>query len=196
MIRFFDIVISSVILILCLPFIIIISIAISIESKGGILFKQKRVGKNEREFDLYKFRTMYHGSHLQNPLTIGEKDPRITKVGSFLRKYKFDELPQFFNVLRNDMSIVGPRPEVQKYVNLYNDEQKKILNLKPGITDYASIKYKNENLLLAQKSNPEEFYINVIMQDKLQLNLKVINLNSKEYFKIIFATFYHTVFQK
>jgi lipopolysaccharide/colanic/teichoic acid biosynthesis glycosyltransferase len=196
MIRCFDIVISILILLLAAPIIIIISLAIAIESKGGIIFKQQRVGKNGVDFELYKFRTMYQGAHLQNPLTIGEKDSRITKIGFFLRKYKLDELPQFFNVLKNDMSIVGPRPEVRKYVNLYNETQKKVLALKPGITDYASIKYKNENLLLAKQSNPEEFYIKTIMQDKLQLNLEVITLDSKEYFHIIFKTFYHTVFQK
>jgi lipopolysaccharide/colanic/teichoic acid biosynthesis glycosyltransferase len=195
MIRFYDILLSIVILLFSLPILIIIAIAITIESRGGIIFKQTRVGQHDKDFVLFKFRTMYTGSHLKASLTIGEKDPRITKTGYFLRKYKLDELPQFFNVLRNDMSIVGPRPEVRKYVDLYDEKQKKVLALKPGITDYASIKYKNENLLLAKHDNPEEFYIKIIIPDKFRLNMETLTLNPKEYFSIIFKTFFNTVFK-
>jgi lipopolysaccharide/colanic/teichoic acid biosynthesis glycosyltransferase len=196
MIRFFDIVISLLVLIIFSPFLLTISLAIALDGKGGVLFCQQRVGRDGKEFRLFKFRSMRPGSHLKAPLTVGEKDSRITKTGYLLRKYKLDELPQFFNVLKNDMSIVGPRPEVAKFVNLYTPDQKKILTLKPGITDYASIKYKHENALLAQQSDPEEYYIKTILPDKLQLSLKIVNLHSREYFVIIIATFYHTVFRR
>ncbi|MFI5164027.1 MAG: sugar transferase, partial [Bacteroidia bacterium] len=125
-------------------------------------------------FSLVKFRTMKKESDKKSLLTVGEKDPRITNFGYFLRKYKIDELPQLFNVLAGDMSLVGPRPEVRKYVEMYNEEQKKVLAVKPGITDYASIKYSNENKILSGSENPEEHYIKEIMPAKLNMNLKYI----------------------
>ena len=151
----------------------LISIAIKLESKGGIFYLQKRVGLNGREFDLIKFRSMYENSDKKGLLTIGN-DNRITKVGKFIRKYKLDELPQLINVLKGEMSIVGPRPEVKKYVELYTNEQKKVLTVKPGITEYASIEYRNENELLAKSQYPEKTYIEEIMPKKLQLNLQYI----------------------
>lgn len=136
---------------------------------------QKRVGKNNQDFTIYKFRTMRTGSDKKGLLTVGGHDSRITDVGYFLRKYKLDELPQLFNVLFGTMSLVGPRPEVRKYVDLYNDEQKKILLVKPGITDYASLEYFSENELLGKSQNPEETYINEIMPAKLELNKRYVS---------------------
>ena len=172
--RIFDFLVSLVGVIILSPIFIIVSIAIKLDSKGNILFLQKRVGRYGKEFNIYKFRTMVTDAEkLGKQITIGN-DNRITKVGAFLRKFKIDELPQLFNVLLGDMSLVGPRPEVPKYVALYNDEQKRVLSIRPGITDMASLRYKDENDILGKVDNPEEYYINVIMKDKLSLNLEYI----------------------
>ena len=172
--RIFDIFVSSVILLIFLPFGIIISIFIVTGSRGGIFYRQQRVGKNGVKFGLLKFRTMKPNSDKLGQLTLGMRDPRITKIGYFLRKTKMDEFPQFLNVIWGQMSIVGPRPEVQEYVDLYSEEQRKILNIKPGITDYASLKYFDENRLLGEAENPRETYINEIMPAKLLLNEKYL----------------------
>lgn len=172
--RIFDFLVSLLGIIILSPIFIIVSIAIKLDSKGNILFLQKRVGRYGKEFNIYKFRTMVTDAEkLGKQITIG-KDNRITRVGAFLRKFKIDELPQLFNVLKGDMSLVGPRPEVPKYVSLYTEEQKKVLNVRPGITDIASLRYKDENDILGKVDNPEEYYINVIMKDKLNLNLEYI----------------------
>lgn len=172
--RIFDFVASLIGIIILSPIFIVVSIAIKLDSKGGILFLQKRVGKDGKEFNIYKFRTMVTDAEkLGKQITVG-KDNRITKTGAFLRKFKIDELPQLFNVLKGDMSLVGPRPEVPKYVALYNNEQRKVLLVRPGITDLASLRYKDENEILGKVDNPEEYYINVIMKDKLELNLEYI----------------------
>lgn len=172
--RAFDIVMSSIGIIILLPVFIIVSIAIYIGSPGDILFLQKRVGRYGKEFNIYKFRTMISDAEkLGKQITVGH-DNRITKVGAVLRKFKIDELPQLFNVFKGDMSLVGPRPEVPKYVSLYTEEQKKVLSVRPGITDMASLRYRDENDILGKVDNPEEYYINVIMQDKLKLNLEYI----------------------
>ena len=171
------------------PILFIISILIKIDSKGTIFYLQKRIGKNQTEFKLFKFRTMSADSEKKGLLTIGEKDTRITKIGYYLRKYKLDELPQLINILKNDMSFVGPRPEVKKYVDLYSPQQKKVLSIKPGITDYASIEYVNENEILAKSDKPEFTYINKVMPHKLKLNLKYIEeMNFFVDLKIIFQT--------
>lgn len=176
--RTFDLIVSLLGIIILSPVFIIVSIAIKLDSKGSILFLQKRVGRYGKEFNIYKFRTMVTDAEkLGKQITVG-KDNRITKVGAFLRKFKIDELPQLFNVLKGDMSLVGPRPEVPKYVSLYNEEQKKVLDVRPGITDIASLRYKDENDILGKVDNPEEYYINVIMKDKLQLNLEYIEKNN------------------
>lgn len=189
MIRFFDIIFSFLGLIILTPFFIIIAFCIAFSSQGGVFYTQKRVGQHNRDFALFKFRTMCIGADKKGLLTVGAKDARITNIGYFLRKYKLDELPQLWNVLTGEMSLVGPRPEVRKYVDLYNDEQKHILDVRPGITDYASIAYKNENSILAQSENPEKQYVEEIMPKKLQLNLRYIEHQSlKEYFKILFIT--------
>ena len=172
--RIFDFLLSLFGIIILSPIFIIVSIAIKLDSKGSILFLQKRVGRYGKEFNIYKFRTMVTDAEkLGKQITVG-KDSRITRVGAFLRKFKIDELPQLFNVLKGDMSLVGPRPEVPKYVALYNEEQRKVLDIRPGITDMASLRYKDENDILGKVDNPEEYYINVIMKDKLNLNLEYI----------------------
>ncbi len=169
--RIFDIIFSILVIVILAPVFLIVAILVKLSSRGPIIFKQKRVGKNARLFNLYKFRTMYLNSEKEGLLTPGN-DKRITPIGKLLRLYKLDELPQFFNVLKGDMSIVGPRPEVEKYVNLYDDEQKKILLVKPGITDYASLVYINEGEKLAQANDPEHYYINHIMPEKIKLSLQ------------------------
>lgn len=176
--RLFDFLVSFIGIIILSPILIIVSISIKIDSRGKVLFLQKRVGQHGKVFNIYKFRTMVTDAEkLGKQITVG-KDKRITRVGSFLRKYKLDELPQLFNVLKGEMSFVGPRPEVPNYVRLYNEAEKKVLSVKPGITDFASIKYRNENEILGKVSNPEEYYINVIMKNKLELNLKYIDNNN------------------
>ena len=175
--RFFDLFLSFVLLIVLLPFFLIIAIAIKCNSKGPVFYLQTRVGFRGNDFQIFKFRTMYTGSDKSGLLTVGGRDSRITSAGLFLRKYKIDEFPQLINVLIGNMSLVGPRPEVRKYVNLYTDEQKKVLMVKPGITDYASIQFVNENEILGNATDPEKEYINVIMPAKLQLNLKYIHEN-------------------
>ena len=172
--RIFDIVISFVGLLILFPFILIIALLIKIDSKGSVFFKQVRVTKNAREFKIFKYRTMRVGSDKYSQITVG-KDNRITKVGAFLRKYKLDEIPQLINVLLGDMSLVGPRPEVPKYVALYTDEQKEILKVRAGITDYASIEFSDENDLLASEEDPEKAYIEKIMPKKIELNKKYIS---------------------
>ena len=172
--RIFDTTLSLFGLIILLPFMLIIAILIKIDSKGPIFFKQIRVTKGGREFKVLKYRTMRVGSDKYSQITVG-KDERITKIGSFLRKYKLDEIPQLINVLIGDMSLVGPRPEVPKYVVLYTDEQKEILKVRAGITDYASIEFSDENDLLASEKNPEEAYIEKIMPKKIELNKKYLS---------------------
>ncbi|MCX7987078.1 MAG: sugar transferase [Bacteroidales bacterium] len=191
MIRFFDILLSAIGLIILLPFFFLIAIAIKLSSKGPVFFLQKRVGKGNKDFFLIKFRTMYEDAEKKGLLTVGEKDPRITPIGFFLRKYKIDELPQLINVLKGEMSMVGPRPEVRRYVDLYTEEQKQILNYRPGITDLASIVYINESEILKKADNPEEYYINHIMPHKINLNLEYLKKPTiGKYFSIIFKTFF------
>jgi len=173
--RLVDIVVSLFFLFLLFPILVLLAILIKLESNGPVFYLQVRVGLNGKDFRIFKFRTMFIGSDKAGLLTVGGRDPRITKVGVFIRKYKLDELPQLINVLNGEMSLVGPRPEVRKYVNMYNDEQLKVLSVKPGITDYASIQYSDENELLAKSVDPEKTYIEEVMPAKLLLNLKYIN---------------------
>lgn len=187
--RTFDILVSFVAIVILFPFFIVVSILIKVDSKGPVIFRQVRVGKNEKNFEILKFRTMVTDAEkIGKQITIGE-DKRITKIGRFLRKYKLDEFPQLFNVLKGDMSFVGPRPEVPRYTSLYTDEQKEVFKVRPGITDYASIKYRDENEILGESENPEETYINKIMNDKLKINLEYLKRKSIiEDIKIIFKT--------
>lgn len=189
MIRIFDVILSFIGLLILSPFLLIVYLLIRLESKGGGFYTQTRIGKAGKPFQLYKFRSMRIGSDKKGLITVGEKDSRITKMGYFVRRYKIDELPQLWNVLKGDMSLVGPRPEVKKYTDMYNDKQKKVLSIKPGITDWASIKYVDENRILGEAENPDETYVKVIMPSKIALNMIYINNHTlKEYFKIIFAT--------
>ncbi len=189
MIRFFDILLSSIGLILLSPLLLLVYVLVRTESKGPGFYSQKRIGKDGVPFRLYKFRSMRRGSDKGHLITVGGRDSRITKVGYYIRKYKIDELPQLWNVLTGDMSLVGPRPEVERYVRLYTPEQRIVLSVKPGITDYASIAFSNENELLGQAKDPEEMYVNEIMPKKIEYNLNFINNRTLvEYFKIIFMT--------
>ena len=184
MIRFFDILLSSIGLILLSPLLLLVYVLVRTESKGPGFYSQKRIGKDGEPFRLYKFRSMRRGSDKGHLITVGGRDSRITKVGYYIRKYKIDELPQLWNVLIGDMSLVGPRPEVERYVRLYTPEQRIVLSVKPGITDYASIAFSN-----GQAKDPEEMYVNEIMPKKIEYNLNFINNRTLvEYFKIIFMT--------
>jgi len=173
--RIFDIVVSFIILLVFLPFGIIVSLAILFESRGGVFYFQERIGKNGIPFKLWKFRSMRKDSDKSGKLTVGMRDSRITRSGIFIRKYKLDEFPQFINVLKGEMSIVGPRPEVKEYVDLYTAEQRQVLNVKPGITDLASLEYFKENELLGNSEDPEKTYIEEIMPAKIELNKKYIS---------------------
>jgi lipopolysaccharide/colanic/teichoic acid biosynthesis glycosyltransferase len=187
--RIFDIVSSTIVLLLLLPFLFIIAAVVLIESRGGIFYTQKRVGRGNKDFLLYKFRTMFTGSDQKGLLTVGANDSRITRSGKFLRKLKLDEIPQLLNVILGDMSVVGPRPEVRKYVDYYSSQQMKVLDVRPGLTDPASLTYINENDILAAEKDAEQYYLQVIMPHKLELNL---NYLSKQNFctdlRIIFRT--------
>jgi len=190
MIRLCDIVFSAIGLLLLSPLFLIVYILIRCESKGGGFYCQQRVGKDGRMFGLYKFRSMRTGSDQKGLITVGGHDSRITRMGYFIRKYKIDELPQLWNVLKGDMSLVGPRPEVKKYVDLYTAEQRRVLSVRPGITDYASIEYVDENEILGKADDPDQVYVEEIMPAKIKLNMRFIeNRNLKEYFKIIGLTF-------
>ena len=172
--RIFDFTLSLIAIIILLPLFILIALLIVLTSKGGPFYLQTRIGKEGKPFKIIKFRTMYKDSDKKGLLTVGKNDPRVTHIGHFLRKTKLDELPQLFNILFGHMSFVGPRPELPKYVNLYNERQRQVLSVRPGLTDYASLEYINENEILAQAENPELYYIEHVMPAKLELNLKYI----------------------
>lgn len=189
MTRFCDILFSLLGLLVLSPLFLVLAIWIKIDSSGPVFYKQSRVGRDNKDFMLYKFRSMRIGADKYGLITIGGRDPRVTRSGYFIRKYKLDELPQLINVLKGDMSLVGPRPEVRKYVDMYTEEQRKVLSVRPGITDYASIKYVDENVLLEKSADPEKTYRENVMPDKLQYNMLYIeHATLSEYFKIIFLT--------
>lgn len=189
--RLFDIVCSFFGLVFLSWLFVFVALWVGLSSRGGVFYRQRRVGRCNRDFTIYKFRSMRVNSDRQGLLTIGGRDGRITKAGVFIRKYKLDELPQLFNVLRGDMSFVGPRPEVRKYVELYTEEQKKVLTVRPGITSLSSIKYRNENEILSRNDNPEQYYIDVIMQDKLAIELDYLEQRSLlTDIKVIFQTIF------
>ncbi|MDC1227257.1 sugar transferase [Algibacter sp.] len=173
--RLFDVVFSVIGMILLFPILLLISILIKLDSKGPILFIQGRVGKNNKDFNIYKFRTMSVQSDKKGLLTLGNNDSRITKMGYVLRRYKIDEFPQLINILKGDMSFVGPRPELRYYVNFYNDDDMKIFEVRPGITGLASLKYRNEVELLKAAKDPEAFFIKTIIPDKLKYNKAYIS---------------------
>ena len=193
-IRLFDIFFSGVGLILLSPLFLLLYLLIRLESKGGGFYAQERIGKDGRPFKLYKFRSMRQGSDKKGLITVGGHDPRITRMGYFIRKYKLDELPQLWNVFIGDMSLVGPRPEVERYTRLYTEEQRRVLSVRPGITDWASIEYVDENTILGKAEDPDRAYVEIIMPDKIRYNMKYINHQTVgEYFKIIFTTFYRII---
>lgn len=188
--RIFDFISSLVVVILFFPFFIIIAIWILLDSPGGIFYKQIRVGKDGKEFTLLKFRSMTVGADKQGLITVGN-DSRVTRSGRFIRKTKIDEFPQLINILKGDMSVVGPRPEVPKYVALYTEDQKKVLSVRPGLTDLASLKYFDEQKLLGESADPEKTYRNEIMPKKLELNLQYLAKQSLLLdFKLIFSTIF------
>lgn len=188
--RIFDIIASGFGLLLLSPLFVIIAIWIMLDSKGPVFYRQVRVGRHNKDFKIFKFRSMCQDADKGSLVTIGGRDPRITRSGYFIRKYKIDELPQLINVLLGDMSLVGPRPEVRHYVNYWTKEQMRVLDVRPGITDPASIRFRNENELLQKADNPEEYYINVIMQEKIKLYLEYVANASFLYdIKLIFETF-------
>lgn len=189
MTRFCDIVFSFFGLLVLSPFFLIVALWIVIDDPGPVFYRQQRVGRNNQDFGLLKFRSMRVGADKMSLITIGDRDPRVTRAGYYIRKLKLDELPQLWNVLIGDMSLVGPRPEVRRYVDLYTEEQRKVLSVRPGITDYASIEYIDENTLLAQAEDPDKTYIKEIIPAKIALNMRYINDQTLgQYFKIIFLT--------
>lgn len=192
--RLFDLIVSSVGLLILAPFFLLIGLIIRLTSAGPVFYLQQRVGKDGVLFTLFKFRTMRINADKAAAITIGERDSRITSVGYWLRKFKIDELPQLINVWKGEMSLVGPRPEVKKFVDLYSDQQREVLTAKPGITDFASIEFRNENKLLEGKEDPIDFYIREIMPVKLALNLKYIRsqsfwLDIRIIFQTVFSIF-------
>jgi lipopolysaccharide/colanic/teichoic acid biosynthesis glycosyltransferase len=191
MIRIVDILLSLLGLLILAPFFMLIAVWIRIDSKGGVFYRQTRVGRYGRDFKLFKFRSMRTDADKAGLLTVGGSDNRITKAGLVIRKYKLDELPQLINVLMGEMSLVGPRPEVRKYTDLYTEDQKSVLNVRPGITDWASIEFRNENELLGNSNNPEQLYMDEIMPLKIELNKRFIQKPTLiHYFQIIFKTIF------
>ncbi len=189
--RLFDIVASGLGLIVLSPLFLVLAIWIKVDSKGPVFYRQVRVGRGNKDFRIYKFRSMRVGADKGSLVTIGGHDPRVTKSGYFIRKFKFDELPQLINVFVGDMSLVGPRPEVRHYVDYWTPEQMHVLDVRPGITDPASIKFRNENELMEKAENPEKYYIEVIMQEKIKLYLEYVEKHSFLYdVGLIFKTFW------
>ena len=176
--RTFDIGVSFVGLILLSPLMLLAALAIKLDSPGPIMFRQKRIGKGFRPFLIYKFRTMVQGaSDRRRSLTVGD-DPRITSSGRFLRRTKIDEIPQLINVLKGDMSFVGPRPEVPEFVELFREDYEETLTVRPGITDLASVKYRDEAAVLGHCDNPQEEYLRHVLPDKVNLNKEYIRRSS------------------
>jgi lipopolysaccharide/colanic/teichoic acid biosynthesis glycosyltransferase len=192
MIRLCDIIISTIGIVLLLPVFLLVAIWIKLDSKGPVLYRQIRAGMHNKDFKLLKFRSMRIDADKAGLLTVGKRDSRVTKAGYFLRRYKIDEFPQLINVLFGEMSLVGPRPELRKYVDMYSEEQKKILQVRPGITDVASIAYKSENAMLEKSPEPERTYIEQIMPDKIRLNMEFIDHPGViKYFAIIIKTLFN-----
>ena len=176
--RLFDIFFSILGLVVLSPLFLVVAVWIKLDSRGPVFYRQVRVGRHNCDLRIFKFRSMRVGSDKGSLVTIGGRDPRVTRSGYYIRKFKLDELPQLINVLKGDMSFVGPRPEVRHYVDYWTEEQMVVLSVRPGITDPASIKFRNENELMATAENPEEYYINVIMQEKLKLYIEYVNSHS------------------
>lgn len=192
--RLFDIIASGLGLIILSPLFIVLAVWIKLDSQGAVFFRQVRVGRFNKDFRIFKFRSMRLGADKGSLVTIGGHDPRITRSGYFIRKFKLDEFPQLINVFMGDMSLVGPRPEVRHYVDYWTPEQMHVLDVRPGITDPASIKFRNENELIGQANDPEKYYIEVIMQEKIKLYLEYVDKHSFWYdLMLIFKTFWAIV---
>ncbi len=188
--RIFDIVASGAGLVVLSPLFAALAVWIKADSRGPVFYRQTRVGRGNKDFRLYKFRSMRPDSDKLGLITVGGRDPRVTRSGYYIRKYKLDELPQLINVFVGDMSLVGPRPEVRKYVDMYTPEQLHVLDVRPGITSLASIRYRNENDVLAASDDPERCYIERVMPDKLAIDLEyVAHAGLWSDIKLIFATF-------
>lgn len=189
--RLFDVIASGLGLIVLSPLFLILAVWIKLDSKGPVFYRQVRVGRNNKDFRIFKFRSMRVGADKGSLVTIGGHDPRVTRSGYIIRKFKLDELPQLINVFIGDMSLVGPRPEVRHYVDYWTPEQMHVLDVRPGITDPASIKFRNENELMEKAEDPEKFYIGVIMQEKIKLYLEYARNHSFFYdIGLIFKTFW------
>lgn len=192
--RVFDVVASGLGLLVMSPVFLFLAVWIKLDSKGAVFYRQVRVGRGNKDFRIFKFRSMRVGSDKKGLITVGGHDPRVTRSGYFIRKYKLDEFPQLINVFTGDMSLVGPRPEVRKYVDMYTAEQMHVLDVKPGVTSLASIRYRNENELLEKAEDPDRYYVEVIMQDKLAIDLEYVRNASLGYdIKLIFHTFWEIV---
>lgn len=188
--RAFDILASGLGLLVLSPLFAVLAVWIKADSKGPVFYRQVRVGKGNRDFRLFKFRSMRPDSDKLGLITVGGRDPRVTRSGYYIRKYKLDEFPQLINVFKGDMSLVGPRPEVRKYVDLYTPEQMRVLSVQPGITSLASIRYRNENDILAASDDPERAYVEQVMPDKLAIDLEYVSrANLFTDIKLIFSTF-------
>lgn len=195
--RAFDIIASGLGLIVLSPLFLILAIWIKLDSKGPVFYRQVRVGRNNKDFRIFKFRSMRMGADKGSLVTIGGRDPRVTRSGYWIRKFKLDELPQLINVFVGNMSLVGPRPEVRHYVDYWTPEQMHVLDVRPGITDPASIKFRNENELMEQAEDPEKYYIEVIMQEKIKLYLEYVEKHSFLYdIRLIFKTFWVIVSER
>lgn len=188
--RIFDIVMSGLGLICLSPLFLVLAVWIKSDSAGPVFYRQIRVGRGNKDFRLFKFRSMRPDSDKLGLITVGGHDPRVTRSGYYIRKYKLDEFPQLINVFVGDMSLVGPRPEVRKYVDLYTPEQLRVLNVRPGITSLASIRYRNENEILAKADDPDKAYVEQIMPDKIAIDLEYVeNASLTNDIKLIFKTF-------
>ena len=195
--RLFDIVASGLGLIVLSPLFLVLAIWIKLDSNGPVFYRQVRVGYMNKDFRIFKFRSMRVGADKGSLVTIGGRDPRVTKSGYWIRKFKLDELPQLINVFIGDMSLVGPRPEVRHYVDYWTPEQLHVLDVRPGITDPASIKFRNENELMEKAEDPEKYYIEVIMQEKIKLYLEYVEKHSFWYdMGLIFKTFWVIVSER
>lgn len=192
--RLFDIIASSIGLVILSPVFLLLALWIKCDSKGSVFYRQVRVGRGNKDFHLFKFRSMRTGSDRLGLITVGGRDPRVTRSGYYIRKYKLDELPQLINVFKGDMSLVGPRPEVRKYVDMYTPEQMRVLDVRPGITSLASIRYRNENDILAASDNPDRTYVEKVMPDKLAIDLEYVpKANLWTDIRLIFATFHEII---
>lgn len=195
--RLFDVIASGLGLVVLSPLFLVLAIWIKLDSKGPVFYRQVRVGRNNKDFRIFKFRSMRVGADKGTLVTIGGRDPRVTRSGYWIRKFKLDELPQLINVFIGDMSLVGPRPEVRHYVDYWTPEQMRVLDVRPGITDPASIKFRNENELMEKAEDPEKYYIEVIMQEKIKLYLEYVEKHNFFYdIALIFKTFWVIVSER